>query len=206
MMKAREPFNVYSHLVGSVATLIGLIYLISSRPTTLLGTSSFIIYGLMAMFMFTASTIYHWTSQVKYGLQKMDHCAIYLMIAGTYTPVCILGIGGQTGCIVLAVEWILATIGVVSTLTMTKPPTWLRLVLYLVMGWMILPLVGLLMNKIPITAIIWMVFGGLAYTFGTIVYASKRPKLWPGKFSSHELWHVFVVAGAVCHFAVMTYL
>jgi hemolysin III len=62
------------------------------------------------------------------------------------------------------------------------------------------------MNKIPVMAIIWMVFGGLAYTLGTIVYASKRPKLWPGKFSSHELWHVFVVAGAACHFAVMTYL
>lgn len=136
----------------------------------------------------------------------MDHCAIYLMIAGTYTPVSLLAIGGTTGYIVLAIQWLLATIGVVATLTMTKPPTWLRLVLYLVMGWMVLPFVGVLLTKIPAIAIWWMIGGGLSYTVGTVVYASKRPKLWPGKFSSHELWHLFVVAGAACHFAVMLYL
>lgn len=205
-MKIREPFNAFSHLVGSVLMVLGVLYLLASREPSLVGTSSFLIYGSMCTFLFIASTIYHWTKTAKAGLQKMDHCAIYLMIAGTYTPVSLLAIGGTTGYIVLAIQWLLATIGVVATLTMTKPPTWLRLVLYLVMGWMVLPFVGVLLTKIPAIAIWWMIGGGLSYTVGTVVYASKRPKLWPGKFSSHELWHLFVVAGAACHFAVMLYL
>lgn len=205
-MKVREPFNAYSHLVGSVAIVLGVIYLLATRTPSWVGTTSFVVYGAMTAFLFIASTVYHWTRSVKNGLQKMDHCAIYLMIAGTYTPVSLLGIQGKLGLGVLLTQWILAAIGIIATLKMAKPPTWLRLVLYLAMGWMILPFVGVLLKSLPSVAIWWMVSGGLAYTLGTVVYASKRPKLWPGKFSSHELWHVFVVAGAACHFAVMLFL
>jgi hemolysin III len=136
----------------------------------------------------------------------MDHAAIYCMIAGTYFPVAIFGIEGPLGIGVLVVQCLLCAIGVTTTIVMDKPPTWLRLVLYLAMGWMMLPFVGILVPKIGTVAVIWMFAGGLAYTVGTVVYASKRPKLWPGKFSFHELWHVFVLVGAVCHFMVMTYL
>lgn len=203
-MRVREPFNAFSHLLGAVLAVLGLAYLVlkNGAPSAL----AFLVYGFGTSLLFISSATYHWTKVVKPGLQKMDHSAIYVMIATTYVPVALLGIGGKLGIGIIVTQAVLCTIGVISTLLMTKPPTWLRLVLYLVMGWMMLPFVGVLIPKIGTVAVIWMFAGGLSYTIGTVVYASKRPTLWPGKFSFHELWHVFVLVGAACHFAVMTYL
>jgi hemolysin III len=194
-MRPRESFNAYSHLLGAVSVVVGIVYLLTTRDQ---GLWSYLVYGLMTGFLFTSSTIYHWTQNVSDRLQKMDHCAIYLMIAGCYTPISTIAVTGSLGWGILFVEWLLAAIGVTATLVMTKPPTWLRLVLYLAMGWMILPFMGAVTQRLPQAGLVWMICGGLAYTVGTIVYASKRPTLWPGKFSFHELWHVFVLAGAVC--------
>ena len=203
-MRVREPFNAFSHLLGAVLAVLGLAYLVlkNGAPSAL----AFLVYGFGTSFLFISSATYHWTKVAKPGLQKMDHSAIYVMIATTYVPVALLGIGGKLGIGIIITQAVLCTIGVISTLLMTKPPTWLRLVLYLVMGWMMLPFVGVLIPRIGTVAVIWMFAGGLSYTIGTVVYASKRPTLWPGKFSFHELWHVFVLVGAACHFAVMTYL
>ena len=203
-MRVREPFNAFSHLLGAVLAVLGLAYLVlkNGAPSAL----AFLVYGFGTSFLFISSATYHWTKVAKPGLQKMDHSAIYVMIATTYVPVALLGIGGKLGIGIIITQAVLCTIGVISTLLMTKPPTWLRLVLYLVMGWMMLPFVGVLIPKIGTVAVIWMFAGGLSYTIGTVVYASTRPTLWPGKFSFHELWHVFVLVGAACHFAVMTYL
>jgi len=203
-VRVREPFNAFSHLLGAVLAVLGLAYLVlkNGAPSAL----AFLVYGFGTSFLFISSATYHWTKVAKPGLQKMDHSAIYVMIATTYVPVALLGIGGKLGIGIIVTQAVLCTIGVISTLLMTKPPTWLRLVLYLVMGWMMLPFVGVLIPKIGTVAVIWMFAGGLSYTIGTVVYASKRPTLWPGKFSFHELWHVFVLVGAACHFAVMTYL
>jgi hemolysin III len=203
-VRVREPFNAFSHLLGAVLAVLGLAYLVlkNGAPSAL----AFLVYGFGTSFLFISSATYHWTKVAKPGLQKMDHSAIYVMIATTYVPVALLGIGGKLGIGIIITQAVLCTIGVISTLLMTKPPTWLRLVLYLVMGWMMLPFVGVLIPKIGTVAVIWMFAGGLSYTIGTVVYASKRPTLWPGKFSFHELWHVFVLVGAACHFAVMTYL
>ena len=203
-MRVREPFNAFSHLLGAVLAVLGLAYLVlkNGAPSAL----AFLVYGFGTSFLFISSATYHWTKVAKPGLQKMDHSAIYVMIATTYVPVALLGIGGKLGIGIIITQAVLCTIGVISTLLMTKPPTWLRLVLYLVMGWMMLPFVGVLIPKIGTVAVMWMFAGGLSYTIGTVVYASKRPTLWPGKFSFHELWHVFVLVGAACHFAVMTYL
>jgi len=203
-VRVREPFNAFSHLLGAVLAVLGLAYLVlkNGAPSAL----AFLVYGFGTSFVFISSATYHWTKVAKPGLQKMDHSAIYVMIATTYVPVALLGIGGKLGIGIIITQAVLCTIGVISTLLMTKPPTWLRLVLYLVMGWMMLPFVGVLIPKIGTVAVIWMFAGGLSYTIGTVVYASKRPTLWPGKFSFHELWHVFVLVGAACHFAVMTYL
>ena len=203
-MRVREPFNAFSHLLGAVLALLGLTYLVFKNGVP--SAPAYLVYGFGTSFLFISSAIYHWTKVAKPGLQKMDHAAIYCMIAGTYFPVAIFGIEGQLGVGVLVVQCLLCAIGVTTTIVMDKPPTWLRLVLYLAMGWMMLPFVGVLVPKIGTVAVIWMFAGGLAYTVGTVVYASKRPKLWPGKFSFHELWHVFVLVGAVCHFIVMTYL
>ena len=199
----REPFNALSHLVGAILALIGMIYLLVVARTDARAMVGFGVYGLLTILLFGSSAAYHWSHRAGHFLRKMDHTAIYLVIAGTYTPVCLLGLPDGPGLWVLALQWTLATIGLVATFALQKPPTWLRLTLYLVMGWMALPLAGLLVRQISPAGFAWIVAGGLAYTLGCIVYASKRPNPWPGKFGSHEIWHLFVLAGGACHFVVM---
>jgi hemolysin III len=202
-VKIREPFNAISHAVGAVLTSIGAIYLLTqgSYPAITVG---FAIYGLMATLLFSASAIYHWTHEAKPALQKFDHASIYLMIAGSYTPICLVGFQEKAfGVSMLVIQWTLALIGIITVLTMKKQPTWLRLTLYLLMGWMVLPLVGKLFPALGASGLAWMFAGGLAYTFGAVIYASKKPFFKPGVFSFHEVWHLCVMAGAACHFMVM---
>lgn len=203
MSKIREPFNALSHLVGAILVVLGTGYLVFSAQRHTDAWISFLVFGVVSCFLYVSSTIYHWTGTVKNGLQKMDHAAIYLMIAGCYTPLCVVTLVGATGWAILILQWTLAAIGIVVTLSMTKPPIWIRLVLYLVMGWMVLPFVGQFMAHTTPLAVIWLIAGGLFYTIGVIFYASRKPTLWPGKFSSHELWHVFVIGGTFCHFMLM---
>ncbi len=204
--KIREPFNALSHLAGAVLLGLGSVVLVLTSLASPLAAVAFAIFGLGAVFMFTSSSLYHWLKLDHQWLQRMDHCAIYVMIAGSYTPIALLALPSPTQQIVLAIQWGLALIGVVVAATREKTPTPLRLTLYLVMGWMIVALIPQLRAGMPVSGIAWMVAGGVSYTVGAVVYASKKPTLWPGKFGFHELWHVFVLGGAICHFVVMTIL
>lgn len=199
----REPFNAISHLLGAVLMVSGMAYLLSHSQGNVEALASFSIYGVLTTMLFAASATYHWSNRGGIWLQRFDHAAIYFMIAGTYTPICFLGLDRPTGWVVFGLEWIMAAIGVIATFTLTKPPTWLRLTLYLCMGWMMLPLIGKLSEHVSQTGVIWTFAGGLAYTIGTVIYATKRPNPWPGKFASHEIWHLFVLAGCACHFGLM---
>jgi hemolysin III len=199
----REPFNALSHAVA--AALMGgctLALVVAGRENPA-AWISFLVFGLGAIFLYVSSALYHWTPQALSSLQKMDHTAIYVMIAGCYTPFSVLALSGSAGWWVLGSQWVLALTGIVLTLTMKKPPTWVRIVLYLVMGWMALPFAGPAVAAVGWAPFWWMVAGGLFYTVGVIFYASNRPRLWPGVFSSHELWHVFVMAGTACHVFLM---
>lgn len=206
LSRIREPFNALSHaagaaIVGGGALVIAI--LAWQNPTAAV---AFAIFGLGATFMFTSSALYHWLKSDHQWLRRMDHAAIYVMIAGSYTPVALLGLPRTAGVIVLALQWTMALIGIVVAATREKTPTPLRLTLYLVMGWMIAVLVPQVHAKTSVATLAWMISGGLAYTVGAVVYAAKRPNLIPGKFGFHELWHVFVLAGALCHFGVMVTL
>jgi len=202
--KIREPFNAISHLLGAVFALVGTAYLILSRELIGLPVLALFIFGLSAILMFGASSLYHWTPEVFLPLRKFDHSSIYIMIAGSYTPMCLIAFTGPVRWVVLGLEWTLAAIGIAAAMSMEKPPTWLRLTLYLVMGWMILPILGLVNKDLPSQALAWMVAGGFFYTIGSVIYAVKKPDLWPGRFGFHELWHLFVLGGFGCHFAMMS--
>lgn len=201
--RIREPFNAISHLAGAILIALGTVFLVLGNLPTPVAWISFIIFGAGAVFLFSSSAAYHWGSENKTWLQRLDHSAIYVMIAGTYTPISLLALPSPEKWIVLASQWALALTGVLVTVTRDKTPTWLRLTLYLVMGWMVVAFLSSLRSLAPVQTIAWLFAGGLAYTVGAVVYATKRPKLWPGKFSSHELWHLFVLGGAACHFMVM---
>ncbi|MFQ3588436.1 MAG: hemolysin III family protein [Fimbriimonadaceae bacterium] len=205
-MPAREPFNAWSHLIAAVAVAIGVPAVAAQRADSAAAAAAFAVYGSMACLMFGASALYHWADDANPILRKFDHAAIYLMIAGTYTPLCLLALPDRIGRIVLALQWGMAAAGLVATFRLTKPPTWVRLTLYLLMGWMALPLVGLLTASISADGTIWVLAGGILYTVGAVVYASRRPNPRPGRFGFHEIWHLFVIGGALCHFVAMTYL
>lgn len=190
-------------MVGAVFMAVGTIVLVVGSIPNPVAILSFIIFGLAATFLFTSSTVYHSVSLDRAWLQRMDHSSIYVMIAGSYTPICLLALPEPQKWIVLGLQWGLALFGVLVSATREKTPTWLRLLLYLGMGWMLIFVIGHLDPRITPQTIAWLVAGGLAYTIGSVVYGTKRPKLWPGKFSSHELWHLFVLGGAACHFVVM---
>ena len=201
--KLKEPFSAISHYVGAGAALLGLAYLIYQVWHHTVAMVAFTIYGLCLTLLYVASGIYHSVDTRSKWLQRMDHMAIYLMIAGTYTPVCLLAVRGVGGYAMLAAEWTMAAIGIVANIFFGGGPKRLRLTLYLLMGWMVIGFIPSLLKVLPVSAIAWMIAGGLVFTGGTVIYATGRPKLWPGKFGSHDLWHLFVLGGSACHYLMI---
>lgn len=204
--RPREPFSGLSHWLGVALAVIGFVALIVmswGKPVHLV---AFAIYGVTLVLLYAASAIYHSSNaseDVVAKWQKFDYVAIYLLIAGTYVPVCLLALHGAVGWGLLVAQTILATSGVLATLLMKKVPSVVRVLLYLVMGWMAVAAMGQMQSSWPPYAVAWLVAGGIVYSVGAVVYALDRPHLWPGKFSAHDLWHIFVLGGSACHFILM---
>ena len=204
--RLREPFCCISHGAGAILWAIGTIALIAAAGHRALYIVSFVIYGLSLVLLYTSSAVYHGLDvpeKLRDRLMRLDHSAIYLLIAGTYTPVCLLVLRQHHGYSILTAQYILAAIGITVTFAYKSAPHWVRVTIYLLMGWMIVVAMGPLTQLMPHEAVVLMYAGGLAYTIGTVVFATNRPHLWPGKFSAHDLWHVFVLAGSAFHFCVM---
>jgi hemolysin III len=202
----KEPFCGLSHGLGAALSVVGLVVLLVVSAGKPWKVTSFAIYGATLIILYTASALYHSISAAPHvveRLKRLDHVGIYLLIAGTYTPVCLVVLGGAWGWGILGAEYAMAAIGIVATLFLRKVPNWLRVALYLCMGWLIVIALSPLRSALPSAAMAWMTAGGIIYTLGTIVYATERPNLWPGKFTAHDLWHVFVLAGSVCHYVMM---
>lgn len=202
----REPFNGLSHLAGALLSLAGLLFLVAlsvGKPWHLTG---FAVYGISLVVLYLASTLYHslpGTPQQVGRLLAFDQVAIYLLIAGTYTPLCLVPLRGPWGWSLLAVVWGIALVGIALRIGWRGAPPWLPVVLYLFMGWLSLAAVQPLASRLPSAAMAWLFAGGVVYTTGAVVFALQRPRLWPGVFSWHELWHVFVLGGSACHFVLM---
>ena len=202
----REPFCGVSHLLGIVLSLAGLVVLLvlsQGRPWHVV---SFAIYGTSLVVLYTASTLYHslpvapgWVDR----LRQFDLVAIFLLIAGTYAPLCLVSLRGPWGWSLLAAEYGIAGIGIAAVLRYQGLPDGLRIVLYAGMGWLIVIAIAPLRHALPPAALGWLLGGGLAYTVGAVIMALDRPHLWPGKFNAHDLWHVFVLGGSACHFVMM---
>jgi hemolysin III len=205
----REPFNGLSHLGGAVAAFFGQIALLIVSWPVAAKVISVLIYGISLIALFSASATYH-LAKVKPGFQqvlrKFDHSAIYILIAGTYTPFCINAFTGFFRWGLLAIIWTIAFVGIIINIFYINSPRWLSASVYVVMGWLCLSAVGQ-MAALPATAVIWMLIGGIIYTLGAVIYATKIFNFVPGKFGFHEIWHIFVLLGAAAHFvAVMSLL
>jgi hemolysin III len=210
LSKLREPVSGLTHLGGAIAAFFGQIALLIAGWSGTAKVISVIVYGLSLMALFSASAAYH-LAKVRPGVQqvlrKLDHSAIYLLIAGTYTPFCINAFTGFFRWGLLAIIWGIAIIGIVIKLFYIRAPRWLNAAVYVVMGWLCLSAAGQMPAALPTAAIVWLIVGGVVYTLGAIVYATKIFDFAPGKFGFHEVWHIFVLLGALAHFvSVMTLL
>lgn len=200
-----EPFAAISHMVGgglSIAALVILVVLAHGRP---LHVVSFAIYGATLILLYTASALHHSIRHV-HQLQRLDHAMIYLLIAGSYTPLCLIVLPAAWGWSIFGVEYGLATTGVCLSLFWKRVPDAVRLVIYLIMGWLITIAIVPLRGLLTPAEWHWIIAGGLIYTIGAVIFALDRPHLIPGKFHAHDLWHCFVLAGSFCHFIAMLIL
>ncbi|MFB1490547.1 MULTISPECIES: hemolysin III family protein [unclassified Thiocapsa] len=197
-MYAGERFNSISHLVGAVLALIGVATLVTvaGMQGGALRIVSFSIYGVTLFLLYLFSTLYHsLQGRAKQVFKVLDHVAIYLLIAGTYTPFSLLVLKGQTGWWMFGAIWTLAGIGILIDSIPHRRRRVLPMILYLTMGWLILLALEPLVATLPPAGVWGLVTGGLFYTFGVVFYALDSRFSW-----SHGVWHLFVLAGSISHY------
>ncbi len=206
----REPVSGLTHFFAAIVAAIGLIVLLVLGWHSIVKEVSLSVYGITLILLFTASATYHLVKakpNIVAALRKLDHAAIYLLIAGTYTPVCAIMFTGFWKWGLLSIIWSLALIGIVVKMFVMDAPRWLTAGVYVLMGWLCLGAIGEMLQFLPIGALVWLLVGGIVYTLGAAVYASKKLDFWPGKFGFHEIWHIFVILGALAHFiAIAAYI
>lgn len=204
----KDPVSAWTHFVGFIAGIAGLIYLLL-HSETLASTVSVAIYGASLVGIFLASTVYHFFDLGPEGnraLRRLDHAAIYFFIAGTYVPVVTHAMQGTPRVVALSVIGGLGVLGIIFKLTVFNAPRWVNAALYLALGWAVVPFGPYLLPQLDDTQVVWLLSGGIAYTVGALVYAFEWPDPWPPLFGFHDLWHLFVLAGAGAHFGLVASL
>jgi hemolysin III len=210
--RLREPVNGLTHAAGGALATVGLVLLLATAASAgrVDQLVAFGVFGLSLISLYTASSLYHLLPLSPAGvakLRRLDHMSIFLLIAGTYTPFCLLALEGAWRWGLLSLIWVLALCGVLLKLFWMDAPRWLSVVLYLGMGWVAVIAAPALFRAVPVGGMAWVLAGGLTYSAGALVYALRRPNLVPGVFGFHEVWHLFVMAGSACHFwAVLRYV
>lgn len=193
-----ERFNVISHLLGALAACVGLIVLVvlAVRQGDMWKIVSFSVYGTSLVLTYTFSTLYHGLQgKAKEVFAELDHHAIYLLIAGTYTPFTLVTLHGSWGWSIFGIVWSLAVLGSLLELLSRKEQRVLPVVIYLLMGWIILIAIRPLLRVMPMEGFFWLLSGGLFYSIGVVFYAlDDRVSYF------HNIWHIFVLAGSASHY------
>jgi len=202
----KEPVSAGTHALGAFLALAGTIVLVSRAPAHNEYIITGLIYGISLVALFLASTLVHGlrcSPETECFLEKCDYAAIYLLIAGTYTPVCLLAIKGSLGFYLLLTEWVMAIIGVTITFSRGWGPKILQVPLFLAMGWLFVIAYKTMSAGLTPALMSWLVAGGLFYSVGAVIFLLDRPHPWPGKISAHDVWHVLVLGGSACHFIMV---
>jgi hemolysin III len=201
LVKFKEPFNGISHLLGGLGAIIVTAVLV--RAAVILGGSRagvpFLVYGLSMILLYFASASYHLldvSPRVHVMLRRLDHVSISILIAGTYTPMCLIALRGRVGTSLCWAVWGLAGAVILTDVFWLDAPRGLKAGLYVALGWFAVWAMVPLQHAIGWGGIAWMLAGGLAYSVGALLYAIKKPNPWPGIVGFHEIWHLFVLAGS----------
>ncbi|MGE5945186.1 MAG: PAQR family membrane homeostasis protein TrhA [Betaproteobacteria bacterium] len=200
-----ERFNAWTHLVGALLSVAGAVWLLllAAWSGDVWKVVSVAIYGVTLVILYSASTLYHsLRGPAKRLFQKLDHLSIYLLIAGSYTPFCLVTLRGPWGWTLFAIVWTLAAVGMLQEIKPRSEARVMSLVIYAVMGWIVLVAIEPLIAGLGMAGFIWLAAGGVLYSVGIVFYAfDERFRHW------HGIWHLFVMAGSLAHFvAVLRYV
>lgn len=195
-----EQLNAISHGLGALAAVVGLVFMLM-KVSGVYGQVACSIYGVSMILMFLSSTLYHWAKnpRIKAFLKVVDHSAIYLLIAGTYTPLMVLSIGGWVGLTGMVIVWSIALVGIICKTFANQRFPKLSVITYLLMGWLAIFFIYPLYNALSTQGLWWLLAGGLCYTLGVLFYLAKKVQF------THAIWHLFVAVGSVCHFFSIYY-
>ncbi len=210
--KLKDPGSAITHFIGMMMAVFATVPLIIralSGGTDV--TLSCLVFMVSMILLYGASTMYHsfdMGERKNKILKKFDHAMIFVLIAGSYTPVCLLVIGGKTGIVLLSLVWTVGILGIIFKLCWVTCPKWLSSVMYIAMGWMCVMAFTPIMNNTATSEFVWLLTGGIIYTIGGIIYAIKTPRIKAYNeshryFGTHEIFHVCVMLGSLCHFVMI---
>ena len=204
--KFREPFSGFSHMIGAIISLLGLCFLLFVQLYTnnynLYTLISTVIFGISLILLYTASSVYHLTiakESIINILRKIDHAMIFVLIAGTYTPICLVLLETPIKYYMLSSIWGVAIVGILFKVYWIDCPSWLSSAIYIVMGWMAIFILNPLSKVVSSNGLLILVLGGVLYTIGGVIYCLERK----GKhrtFGAHEIFHIFVLLGSITHY------
>lgn len=209
MAKVRDLMSGLTHCIGAALSLIGLVILIvfASIWGDAYDVVSFTIFGIGLFLLYLFSTLYHWLNISERGLKvfrKLDHIMIYILIASSYTPICLGPLRGAWGWSIFGVVWGFAILGIIFSSIWIKAPRIFSTGIYLIMGWVVLfaiyPLIRVFQEANLLYSLSWLLIGGIFYTIGGVIYALKWPKITFKHFGFHEIFHVFVMLGSACQY------
>lgn len=201
----REPINALTHLFGAVLSAAALIALVlkAASADSLLTLAAVSVFGISLILLYSASTLYHWVvarASVIAFFRRLDHSMIFVLIAGSYTPFCLISMNNQAGWTLFGIVSTTALLGIVFKMAWFTCPRWLSTVLYLFMGWMAVFVFSPLSSSMETGGLVLLVAGGISYTIGGIIYGLKPSCMQFGQMGFHEIFHVFILLGSLAHF------
>lgn len=202
----REPINGITHFIGAILSLIGLIAMvakISLSGGSLISYLSTFAFGIGSILLYSASATYHsaiTSEKVIMALKRIDHSMIFLLIAGSYAPFCLIALHNKTGYILFSAVAIASIIGIIFKIAWVTCPRWLSSSIYIAIGWFAVFAIYPISHVIAIPGVFLLILGGVLYTIGGVFYALKKDKIRIGAFGSHEIFHIFIMLGTACHF------
>lgn len=204
----KEITSALTHLGGAIFGLIGtLLFLVGDKISNAVTAAAFLIFGISMILLYSTSTAYHFIDKskkkAKLIMRKLDHIMIFVFVAGSYTPICLLVLSKDIGYKLLALVWSITIIGAIIKLFWITAPNWVSSILYIGMGWLAVIVLSPLVNTMPLGGMTWLIAGGLFYTIGGVIYGIKKPNISQKYFGFHELFHIFVLLGSLCHYIMM---